>query len=210
MQIPFLPKAAKGGVAIGVIFMIIQAFLLIGSNWIFGAYAAQIQTQLFVYLLLMVVVMASLAAPSPTIVGETINESSVSVWNFILLFVLTSILVLPIPNQIAGSFDAIKLAVGFGLFYLGTKVYIEEIIFRDLLPKKAMLGDVWSNILFGIFHIAVNGVTVPIMFMLMGLGFIWSKVRDRFGLLGSMGSHLAWNLKANGVLEKIFGIVSST
>ena len=106
---------------------------------------------------------------------------------------------------------SIETALGFGALHAFVKAYIEESVFRDALPK-AGLGDVISNVLFGMFHLAVlttvGGLTylqalLPITVLII-LGLVWAGVRNIYGIMGSTGSHFAWNLFAYGALPRIF------
>jgi hypothetical protein len=140
------------------------------------------------------------------------------------MFIATSLAMLLIPKLItAGSIEAsvaVQMAFGFGFLHAFVKAFNEEVIFRQILPIVAGLGDIISNVLFGIFHIAVvisqlSLLKMPVTFwtvaapvgILVVLGFLWAKIRDRFGLMGATGSHFAYNLGVMQLLPKVFGVV---
>ena len=112
----------------------------------------------------------------------------------------------------AGEVESgLTLALGFGFLHAMVKAFNEELIFRDALPSiiggkaKLLYVDIVSSVAFGAFHFAVSGASLLVMAFLSVLGFIWSQVYRRFGLMGSTGSHFAYNLAALGVLSKVFG-----
>lgn len=205
---------------VGIIVLLLQLFLWIGADYIYGAYAETVRNVLIVYFFMFLLVRVTLGGKP-----HALSEKE-SWFNFILMFILTSVILLAfsfIPGMVSTAELTIALpstliaamgvtALGFGALHAFVKAYIEEDVFRSALPIKAGLGDIISSILFGIFHFAVlvtvRGLTpvqalLPIA-VLIGLGLLWSRVRDGFGILGATGSHFAWNLFAFGVLGKIF------
>jgi len=113
--------------------------------------------------------------------------------------------------------------MGFGLLYAFVMAFDEEAVFRYLLPKVAGLGDIVSNIFFGLFHFFVLYAETSILLdagkiteimqwsiitfdviTLVGLGFVWAWMRDHAGgIIGSTGSHFAYNCAKYGVLTAL-------
>lgn len=206
-----IPK--KLNVTVGIIIVILQLFLFVNADWIFGIYATTVKNTLLVYLMLEALILSTLDVALPTI------ELSIDkfAW-FAIFFSLTSIVLILIPTHIMGtlaSFEAVKIAIGYGILYGFVKAFIEEVIFRRILPKVVGLGDLISNILFGLFHISMltmygfTGVQLVLAFALLTmLGLIWAKVRDIGGIMGSTGSHLAYNLAVLGSLPAVLGVMA--
>lgn len=205
---------------VGVVVLLLQLFLLLGADYIYGAYAATVRNVLIIYFLMLLLARVYTGSRPAVMSGKE------SWYSFILMFIITSVVLLTlsmvpgvlttaeltvvIPAAFAGAIGI--TALGFGALHAFVKAYIEEDVFRSALPIRAGLGDIISNILFGVFHFAVlvtvRGLTpvqalLPIA-VLIGLGLLWSRMRNGFGIMGSVGSHFAWNLFAFGVLGKIF------
>jgi hypothetical protein len=202
---------------VGIIILLIQLFLLIAADYIYGQYAEVVRSILIVYFFMFVLTRVTLG-------GRPSTLSPKESWSsFLIMFVFTSVILLVGSiaflnfQSSANLTEAIPAAVGatalgFGALHAFVKAYIEEDVFRNALPIHAGLGDIISNILFGVFHFAVlvnvRGLGMiqaifPIVILVI-LGLIWSRVRNGFGIMGSTGSHFAWNLFAFGVLGKIF------
>lgn len=205
----------KPKITLGVFILLTQLFLFINADYVYGPYAPAARTTLQIYFVLLGITMAAFAAGLPKIPIE-------SIVNFFLMFLLTSgavLLLQPFLGGTLSSFENIRLALGFGFLHAFVKAFNEEVVFRFILPITAGLGDVISNIAFGFFHLAVivanltaqglavsyASVLLPVG-LLMLLGYLWAKMRDRFGLMGATGSHWAWNLGALGILKGALGI----
>lgn len=198
-------------ITLGIVIFLVQLFLLINVDWIYGEYARAAEHVLIVYLILTIGVMSALGKGLPVIAVTPFTLAG-----FFIAFFITAFLVLALPTTFIGSFEAIKLAMGFGLLHGFVKAFDEEIVFRYLLPKVARLGDAISSLLFGFFHFGIFmmfGLTwyeaiIPVV-ILTGLGYLWAKMRDNkyIGLLGSTGSHYAFNLGAFKILEKIIPVM---
>ena len=112
------------------------------------------------------------------------------------MFILTSIVLVPLTMlQGIGAEVAVTTALGFGLFHAFVKAFIEETVWADILKKR--IGKLGSAITFGLFHLAVTftvgGINFIAIAMLMILRFIWDSIHDRYGIMGSTGSHFAYN-----------------
>jgi len=195
-------------------------------QWVFGVYADGVKDVIVIYFLVYLMALATYATKPPTL-----SKDFTSLFHFIAMFAATALIMVVIPKGITGtlaSFELVRIALGFALLWGFVKAYIEEIVFRWVLPKVAGLGDIVSNILFGAFHASVLFANATIMvksgtmtsvqvipYVLLGasilgiLGYAWSKVRDtQFGLMGAVGSHTGYNLAVLGVLPILFGSVA--
>ena len=202
------------GLTIGLVVLIMQLFLWVNVNWIFGGYAPAVEKTLLLYLLMQALTLA--------VYGGTLgtDRPSEGILNFIIGFSVTSMVMLPLVFVAPGvtaflaSFEIVVAVVGFGMLYAFVKAYVEELVFRDILPLRAGLGDIPSSILFGLFHASALMLAIPPktgMEIIMGfvvlscLGYIWAKVvRDRIGILGATGSHCAYNMWILGILASLF------
>jgi len=185
--------------AIGVIILLIAGYLWTQADFIYGPYAGMVRNTMMVYFGLMAV-MAPLVLP--TIMKIGLEEVPM----FSLGFIVTSVLMLTVPNiltsLLAGQVEAnIALVLGFGFLHGFIKAFFEEVIFRGALPT--FIGDIWSSVAFGLFHFGITGVPLAGAVFLMGLGYLWAKVRDSMGLMGATGSHFAYNLGVMGILSQM-------
>jgi len=183
--------------SIGVIILLIQLFLFINAEWVYGKEKAPlISNILLVYLILQVAILSAFDMPLPTI-KTNLN----SLVNFLLMFLVASIVFSLMDVALFGgvAYQLVVTYIGFLVLHAFVIAYTEEIVFRWMLPKQIGLGDIVSNLLFGVFHLAVYKGSLIIVLFLMIFGYILSIVRDKFGIMGSIGVHFAWNLKALGV-----------
>lgn len=191
-------------VSVGIVIIIVQLFLLVNASWIYGETAPQMEKILTMYLIMQAVILAAFAVRMPQL--ERFRQESA--FKGLIVFLGASLILVGVPATIhlflGGLFSEIKIIAGFGLVHGFVIAYTEELIFRHILPKVAMLGDIMSSTLFGVFHIAVYHTTPLAMILLMALGFGFALIRDRFGMMGAVGAHVAWNWKVLGVLDKIF------
>ncbi len=204
-----------GNVTVAVIVGIIQMFLFINADAIYGPAAAAVKDILILYLVFLTVTVVTVSKGFPS-VGKLGGNAF---RNFLIAFAFTAIVMLAVPAGLLGTLAAIEISVvgiGYGLLHGFVKSYIEEIIFRYVLPIQAGLGDLLSGALFGVFHVGISlyYVSAGLLAMsalpyailaLIGLGFIWTFVRNQGGLMASVGSHYAYNLAVLGGLFAIFG-----
>ena len=202
-------KASK--LSLGLIILIIQAFLWINAEWIYGSYAEVVRTTLTIYFILFIIVALPFGRKIPTFTSG-VSGLSKFLAGFFLMFVIVSLLLIGKVFTAAelASLEAVKLALGFGLLHGFVKAYIEELVFRYFLPFAAGLGDFISNILFGVFHASVafmsgNPAPISTVVFLIVLGFVFSIIRGKgnkgLGLEGATGAHYAYNLFALGALS---------
>lgn len=201
---------------VGVIVLIIQAFMWISADFVYGQYAAMVREVLLIYFILFLIVRVTLGGKVSTV------RPGASWASFIIAFILTSVAVMAF-GLIGGAAEVASLtshipqaavgvsALGFGALHAFVKAYIEEDVFRAALPRMAGFGDIISSVIFGAFHLSIlimQGMILQLalipMAVLVVLGMVWSQVRNHFGIMGAVGSHFAWNLFAIGVLFGIF------
>ncbi len=200
---------------LGILLLMSMLFVYLASDWIYGPYAPTVKNVMVVYFILFALVMSGLKSGMPLL-----DTSPVALASFAVGFAATAIVLVFIPlNGVAGEITAtaVKMAIGFGILHGFIKAYIEEAVFRGILMKR--IGTVLSNIFFGIFHIGViilgltamglavtfASVGLPVLILVM-LGFAWSFIAQRWGLMASVGSHLSYNLAAFGVLKTVLGV----
>jgi len=194
------------GLTVGVVIILITLFMWVNAPALFGSMAEQAKNVMGLYLVMLAVILAAFQIKMPTL-----NYDITSLIYFVIGFGVTVFVMLIIPvnfKAMLASFELIT-AVSLGFLYAFVKAFIEEVIFRDILPLKVGIGDVASSILFGVFHFAMLwslGATLPVMIAgmitLSLLGYIWSQVRQRLTLMGAVGSHFGYNMVVLGV----FGI----
>jgi membrane protease YdiL (CAAX protease family) len=202
--------AVKLTATVGILILLVQLFMFVNLSYFYGPYAEAVRPVFLAYFIL-------LAILSPFVIRVLLQIAQPQeLGNFAIGFILTAVVVFVVPTIIAGavSVETLKLAVGFGFLHAFIKAFDEEIIFRGVLPKLLAKGhvflglnwgDVIASVLFGVFHLAVSGASIPAMLFLMVLGLVWCLVRNKLSLMGSAGSHFAYNLMALGVLPKLIG-----
>jgi len=195
----------RGKIAFGIIIILIQLWLYINADYVYGAYSSTVRNVMLAYFIL-------LAILSPFVIKILLGIGIQDVPNFSIGFVITALIMFAIGGAVTlltGEVEkGLTLALGFGLLHSLVKAFNEEVIFRGVLPSifgKSLYSDILSSVLFGVFHVAVTNASLAGIVFLIGLGFIWSQVRNHLGLMGSTGSHFAYNLAALGVLPKILG-----
>jgi len=228
----FIPKKLNKSVTMGIAVMIGQMFLLINADFVFGSHAPAVKETLIMYLLFLAVILAYTNRKLPTFEEQRKRKGQPDISHgmaFIIGFIVTALVMFffvmgsPYGAWLA-SLEGVTLIVGFAFLHGFTKAYIEEMVFRDVLPIGLKLGDFISNILFAAFHFAAltRRATLAISigemsavgfwpFVIYGsitlfvLGMIWAYVlRDRVGIMGAVGSHFAYNLAVLGALTALF------
>lgn len=187
-----------------VFILFLQIFLLVTADWLYGSYAPIAKDWLVAYLLMEALVLGALLKGGISEI-ETGNMAG-----FVFFFIITTVVViaLRIPSGLFSSIEPVRTIVAIGLLYGLVKAFIEEVIFRGVLPK--FIGGLKSQLVFGGFHASTLAVFVypaqgflgvlGVFALLSSLGVIWWYIFKRGGLLASTGSHLAWNLLAMGVM----------
>ena len=178
-------------VSLGLIVLLLQIFLFVNSSLVYGAAAEVIRDSLVVYILMQAFIFAAFDKKLPTV-----SLSAGSVRLFFMSFAIAGLFFLLLPVVILGGIEDIIVGLGFGIFHAFVIAYTEEVIFRWVLPIQLKLGDLWSNVLFGLFHLAVYNANIVAVLFAIVLGFVFSAIRARFGLMSSIGVHTAYNFKA--------------
>lgn len=198
-------------ITVNIFLLLLIAFSFVAADWLYGPYSSIVRNVMITYFILFLLVKAFTGAPIP-MMGVTFPELGAFGFGFIATMIIVMFLPIGFSGEI--SYNTLKLAFGFGILHGFIKAYIEEAIFRGMLMQR--IGIVMSNIAFGLFHVGViimtlasgglavtlAGVLVPVI-TLTALGFVWSFMAQRFGFMSAVGSHLAYNLKAFGVLGEI-------
>ena len=225
MVLGFAPFVWKK-LSVGLMVLIVTAFLWINSAFIYQAFAEQASHVMLIYLILYVLFASSFAI---AVRGKVpiFAKGLTDLRNFVITFGLTAAVMFFIPLIFLqqASVEIFILALGFGLLHSFVKAYIEEIVFRWILPIGFRIGDIFSNILFALFHmsvltsvliaqgisfeIAIASAIVP-MTVLFFLGMLWAWMRgpngSRFGIAGAVGSHFSYNLASLGILAAMLGV----
>lgn len=220
----------KSALTADVLIMLTVLFMWIGAEGIYGPYAEVVRNTMIIYFFLFLIPYTIINKAPRSIAGDNLLNFPIGfIGTGAILFVATQLIgVFGTSAALTEPFVAtITIAgLGFGVLHAFVKAYIEESVFRWALPKYFKLGDIISNIIFGIFHLSILLVfTIPSMIAegtlveagalnwtyaiapvitLIILGLAWSQVRDRIGIIGATGSHTAWNMFALGILPRIF------
>ena len=196
MSVQIAPNINK--ISLGLIVVIIQMFLYVNAGAIFPEqYVEQARNIILLYMV-MTFAFTIVTNYIPSEVKRPFTEELLMF--FVSFFLFAGVLsAIPISSSGAHMFqinEAVKIALPFMLLFAFVVAYTEELIFRGVLPK--FLGVVLSNVLFGVFHwYAYHGNIYSILIATM-FGFIFSFVAEKFGLMGAVGMHTAWNLKILG------------
>lgn len=182
---------------LGIAVIIISLFLLVNADAAFGAHADTARSLLTIYLILGNT-MLILTPRRPDILTADVSRLIL----FLVGFFASAIFFVFLPQFFLASFSTIAVAVSFGFLYGFVVAFYEELIFRDLLPRGLGMTDFMASAVFALFHLAAlaavfgfNLLQLSIaFFVLFSLGMLWSFIRDRVGLMASVGSHVAWNL----------------
>lgn len=181
-------------IGISLVILLLQLFLFISADKIYGSYAGVAKNLLIVYMLMVVAVIA-ITGVKP----ETTKDIG-NFWWFFVFFIFASVVLLMFKVNTPAGISGVSMFWGLGLIQAFVVSYSEETVFRGILPQ--WIGDIYSNVLFGLFHWAVSS---SLWFMLVAIiaGFAFSFIRDKFSIYASMGVHTAWNLKMLGLLDPL-------
>jgi len=192
-------------VSLGAIVVVITLFLWLGADVFFGQFAPTASKIILMYLILLVSIGFVFRAEMPVITLHPKNliYFSISVGTILVVGIF--------PSVFFSSFEPLTF-ISFGFLYAFVKAFIEEVIFRWVLPVTVGLGAIVSSILFGAFHFGVLMITgaplqtvIIAMIFLSILGYVWCRMRDVVGknnpngLMVTTGSHFGYNLIALGV-----------
>lgn len=192
LDLRLIPRKEFG---IGIAVAFIQLFLYINASAVYGDFAPQAQQTLTVYMLMLALVFG-VTGMRPDIVQGGFERT----YNFFLMFIATSMLLITIP-WITGVGLQNQSNMGVIILQVFAVAYTEEVVFRGILPNY--VGDIWSSGAFSIFHWAVYGGSIGLLMFAFILGLFFSVITHFFGLMGAIGAHSAYNLKALGVLDDL-------
>lgn len=193
------------------IMLILTTMVWIGADWLFGPLGQVIRDRLLAILVFFFAVAVTFnvdiktlktgpAALTNTAVGAIITLA------FLTLFGAFGLVGGDILTTVE-PMGAATIAASGGILVTFILAYMEEVIFRDMLAAR--LKDLVSNVMFGLYHVfvlliarpdlGIVGIAVSIG-ILITLGFVWSAMRNIWGIAGSTGSHWIWNLRAFGIV----------
>lgn len=193
-------------VSIGLVVMLLQLFLYVNVKSFFhyaGSADDEIlyQNQMRWTLLLYMVITFGVSMVMGGLPAEVKAPVIPQLLSFFIFFFIFAAMLWKMPITAVGSHmfqisDAVVIALPIMLVFAFVVGYTEELVFRASLPK--ILGDLISNLLFAVFHWYSYGGNVLAVAVAFIFGMIFSLLRDKFGLMGSVGAHTAWNLKILG------------
>jgi len=189
---------SPGRISVGLVVVIIQMLMYVNASAVFPAeYVDSAKSMILLY--------AIMTFAFTTVTGVLPSDIKRPFIGEMMLFFATFFLfagfmyVLPFQTG-AHMFQIIPgslaIALPFMLLFAFVVGYTEELIFRGTLP--AFLGDVVSNVLFGVFHLFAYSGNIWSILIAIAFGFGFAFTRDQFGLMGAVGMHTAWNLKILG------------
>lgn len=180
--------------SIPIVILIFQLFLYISADKIYGASAGTAKVILTAYMI-MIVSAVAYTGIRPDKVKGLFNPL-----NFFVFFIGSAIIFTILPALGLFATFGTSLAIQYGIIQAFVVAYTEETIFRGILPD--FFGDLWSSVIFGLFHWAISGSWWFVIFA-TSAGLLFAFIRDKFGLYASMGVHSAFNLKTLGLLDKL-------
>lgn len=186
-----------GKIPLGLIVVILQTFLYVNAGAIFPE--PYVQQARDIILLYMIMTFAFTIATNyvPVDVKRPFwEELSVFLVSFFLFGAVLKAVPLSQGEHIFQVEQTLRVALPFMILFAFVVAYTEELIFRGVLPK--FLGTVLSNALFALFHWYAYAGNIYSILIAFVFGMVFSFVAQRFGLMGAVGMHTAWNLKILG------------
>lgn len=203
--------ALQSAITIGVVILILELLILANPSLVSSSDPEKVRNIMVIYLLMQATILAALDQTLPAL-----RTGPEGIALLLLGFFVTAVLVIAIPAQILAGFEVLKPVLTgfgflFGFLFIFIKAFIEEVVFRGILSK--VVGGEIQAVLFGLFHLTVlsiGGASITAilfgMFFLAILGYIWWIMSERVGFMSAVGSHVAWNAGAFGLLPKLFGM----
>ena len=192
---------------IGWYIILIEAFMLISIKLFFPQDTDKWQTIIMIYLILNVLFFA-LPDLKSSMFGTPLRKA---LPKFLLFFFGTLIILLPLSGLLLNA-NYLKLNLGnlpIGLIFLQVFVvaFSEESIFRDVLGNR--IGQIFSSILFALFHYVVYMGNIISMFIAFGAGMLFFFIKNKFGhgidSTPNIAVHAAINLHLLGITRTILG-----
>jgi membrane protease YdiL (CAAX protease family) len=180
--------------------ILVQAFLLINGQLIFGSAWNGYQNILMLYVALDAIFLG-------LAVTSGIPYMEIDIWNAIIIFIivfLISAFSLSALFRIAPITISVNNIVLDFIFQIFVIAYTEELLFRGLLLQY--IGPIWQGIAFGVFHLTsyytplgINWTSIVVAII---MGIIFGYVVKYFDTLKKPGIgititwaiHSAWNL----------------
>lgn len=208
-------KNLFGAITIGLVLVLIQAFILVNVGKLFPTDTERWRTILFTYTILTAFVFSWGAVRSEKglfqanlfkALPKLLLSAGVT---FIILFALGYVLK---GNELPSVRQAIAgIGIPIIIFHCFIVAFNEELIFRgffvdELRSRRLREGAVkWTQaIVFALFHYGVTGGAWLVMVLYVPLAFVWLYLRDRYSPLTNManiGSHAIWNIFILGFLS---------
>ena len=189
----------------GVFVTILQLFLYVNAGAIFPKPYVQQAQQIILLYMVMTFGFSFLYMYIPTIKKPLIPQAVqkpfwVELISFFVSFFIFAMVLKAVPlntgTHVFAIENPLRIALPFLLLFSFVVAYTEELIFRGILPR--IITDIGSNIIFGFFHFYAYSGNIYSILVAIIFGFVFSIVRDHFGLMGSVGMHTAWNLRIMG------------
>lgn len=173
-----------------IVGMVVDIFLLVNGQLLFGSIWASYQSVLVLYLLMDGVLLA-FSNSIPTLKIET------SIIFFIPIFIMTTMVVGSFVVPPAGmTISYVVLVLVFQIFVVALT---EEMMFRGVLLQY--MGVIPQAILFGLFHLtayySVFGLDLGAVFVAMVMGLLFGyivKFYPRYGIVIAWAIHAGWNV----------------
>lgn len=186
-------------IGIGLVVLLLQLFLYINASSLFGPqYAPVVEKNMLIYIVMQGAILGVLGAGRDIVTADLDR-----LVNFIVIFSITSFLLLAIPLTVSGWGMDIGATLSAVVTQIVAVAYTEELVFREVLPQY--IDYLPSAAIFGVFHWSVYGGSIVLIGLAVFLGLVFSVIKIRFGTMGATGAHAAWNLKAMGILDSIIG-----
>jgi len=181
--------------------VIVDLFLLVNGNIIFGSQFTAYQNVLLYYLVMLGAVFF--------FAGKT-KQLNISIESAVIYFVPVFIITVLLVGDVVRS--AATLVANQIIMQLFLQIFVvtlsEEMIFRGIIINY--IGVIPQGILFGLFHTAayysIYGVDIYAMIMAMVMGVLWGylvKMYPKNGIAVTWGMHAGWNI---ALLIPIFSI----
>jgi len=185
-----------------VISIIIELYLLVNGQVLFGSQWSQYQPVLVIYLIMSGVLIGFRNQSIQT--GITLENAIIY---FVPVFILTTVLVgsivVPNPNI------TLTYSIVYIIFQIFVVAFTEELMFRGILINY--IGVIPQAIAFALFHVAaystVGGLNIFAIVVALVMGLLFGYIVKLFpnkGLAVTWAMHAGWNV---AVGLGIFGLV---
>ena len=183
------------------IILLLNLWMLTNAPRLFGSGSTQVRWMIMMYIT-MVVSSVALAPTRPDLIKGDITQ----IFNFFWIFFVSAV-VFAFTSFLPLGFQTFAVTAGLGSILLQafTVAFSEEFFFRGVI-EEITGSKIVSNVMFGPWHWATYGGEIWRMGVATVVGFSFSLIKSKFTILGSMGAHTAWNLRAMGELEKLIKV----